>query len=61
MAQATAFGAAVEGAIAKDVDKAGRDFISMMGRGQYFTHRLGHGKQFLQVSRLVYESNFSLL
>ncbi len=38
-----AFEASKEGALAEDVDKAARDYITHAGYGKYFTHRLGHG------------------
>ncbi|MCF2143717.1 MAG: Xaa-Pro peptidase family protein [Candidatus Heimdallarchaeota archaeon] len=42
-ANRAAFAASKEGAIAEEVDKAARDFITEKGYGKYFTHRLGHG------------------
>jgi Xaa-Pro dipeptidase len=38
--------AAKEGALAKDVDKACRDFIDQAGYGEYYVHATGHGVGF---------------
>ena len=42
-AQAAATAAAVVGAPACDVDRAGRSVIEAAGYGEYFVHRTGHG------------------
>lgn len=45
-AQTAAIVAARNGTITADVDRDARVTISAGGYGQYFTHRLGHGKLF---------------
>ncbi|KIY43628.1 Creatinase/aminopeptidase [Fistulina hepatica ATCC 64428] len=42
-AQSFALDAAREGAVARDVDAAAREYLTQAGYGEYFTHRLGHG------------------
>ncbi|KAF8919337.1 Creatinase/aminopeptidase [Mucidula mucida] len=42
-AQNTAFQTAKAGAVAKEVDRAARLYLSLSGNDKYFTHRLGHG------------------
>ncbi|PFH50072.1 hypothetical protein AMATHDRAFT_4319 [Amanita thiersii Skay4041] len=42
-AQAIAQRTARAGVVAQQVDKAARSFLESVGKGSYFTHRLGHG------------------
>lgn len=46
-AQTAAFAVAEEGTPASEVDSAARVIIDVVGAGDYFTHRLGHGKPFI--------------
>lgn len=43
-AQTEAMGAAVNGSQTQVVDKAARSYLTSVGYGPYFTHRLGHGE-----------------
>jgi Xaa-Pro aminopeptidase len=53
-AQSIALVAARAGIIAREVDRAARTFLDIMGLGWYFTHRLGHGGS---VRLLVFDSS----